>query len=100
MKQKINSPRVIAIIQLIILFTIECPNGYQDLIFDSNRCYRIVTDYVNWDEAKLKCEEDNAALACFSNQQERDILADECDQCWVGYTWIDGILYLESLLFS
>ena len=67
-----------------------CPNRYQDYVNVSNYCYRIVTDDDTWEGAKLKCKEDGGELACFSNHQERDTIADKCDHCWVGYTWKHG----------
>ena len=30
-------------------------------------------------------------LACFGTKYERDQLAKACDNCWVGYTWKEGI---------
>ena len=48
-----------------------------------------------WDEAKLKCEDDNAMLACFLNEEVRDEITRKCDElgygCWVGYKWTDGM---------
>ena len=46
-------------------------------------------------------------LACFSNQYERDQITKSCDNCWVGYTWKEGMsndifwqhVFLENDLF-
>ena len=76
-----------------------CPSNYNDLLSGSDYCYRIVTNQETWETAKGKCQQDGGELACFSNQQERDDMADQCDQCWVGYTWQNGILrYYDSML--
>ena len=68
-----------------------CPSGYDNLWSNSTHCYRIVKEEVTWEEAKVKCQEDEAELACFSNLQERDAVSDQCDMCWVGYTKKGGM---------
>ena len=50
---------------------------------------------VYWKTAQQKCKYDNAMLACFSTENERDILGNYCHDtytwgCWVGYKWQDG----------
>ena len=77
-----------------------CPSGYDDLWPDSTHCYWIANEQVTWEGAKLKCKEDGAELACFSDQQERDAIADQCDNCWVGYTWQGGKFYLLSVFYG
>ena len=72
---------------------LACPSGYDDFWPDSTHCYWIATEQVTWEDAKVKCNEDGAELACFSDQQERDAVADQCDQCWVGYKWQGGKFY-------
>ena len=68
-----------------------CPFKYKEYSSTSNYCYRIINEEETWKGAKQKCKEDGAELACFSNIQERDKLANEChDQCWVGYIWENG----------
>ena len=74
------------------------PSGYDDIWPESTHCYWIATEQVTWEDAKVKCKEDGAELACFSDQQERDAVANQCDQCWVGYTWKGGRFYLFSCL--
>ena len=64
-----------------------CPSNYNDLFSGSNYCYRIENSQETWETAKSNCEGDGGELACFSTQQERDDLANQCDDCWVGYTW-------------
>ena len=68
-----------------------CPSKYKEFSTNSNYCYRIVNEEETWKDAKEKCQEDGGELACFSNEQERDNLANECShQCWVGYIWKNG----------
>ena len=75
---------------------LACPSGYDDFWPDSTHCYWIATEQVTWEDAKVKCNDDGAELACFSDQQERDAVADQCDQCWVGYKWQGGKFYSFS----
>ena len=70
-----------------MLLSIDCPSGYEHLFSGSDNCFKIVTVNERWDNAKMKCEDDNAMLACFSTQQERDHIANLCDGCWVGYKY-------------
>ena len=76
----------------IILLLIECPSGYQDLVPGSGYCYRISSNNHYWNTSKRECEKDGAMLACFGTKYERDQLAKACDNCWVGYTWKEGII--------
>ena len=76
----------------ITLLLIECPSGYQDLVPGSGYCYRISSSNHQWDTSKRECEEDGAMLACFGTKYERDQLAKACDNCWVGYTWKEGMI--------
>ena len=64
-----------------------CPSNYNDLLTGSNYCYRIENSQERWVTAEGNCQADGGELACFSTQQERDELANQCDDCWVGYTW-------------
>ena len=73
----------------------ECADGYEQLIDGSNYCYKIVTKKETWQSAKEKCASENAELACFGNELERDLLASKCDGCWVGYQWKGGKLQLN-----
>ena len=45
---------------------------------------------MTWDDAKVNCENDNAMLACFGTQEERDHITNVCNECWVGYKWKAG----------
>ena len=45
---------------------------------------------MTWDDAKVNCENDNAMLACFGTQDERDHVTNICNECWVGYKWQNG----------
>ena len=53
---------------------------------------------MSWDRANDYCQDDNAMLACFNTQNERDSLTQYCfdmvghDGCWVGYKHKDGEL--------
>ena len=60
----------------------------------------MVNDEIRWVEAKVKCQEDGAELACFSNQQERDAVSDKWNECWVGYTWQSGKFRCIIFVFS
>ena len=51
-----------------------CPKGYANLWSDSTHCYRVVDDKVTWNEAKVRCQVDEAELACFPDMKERDII--------------------------
>ena len=89
-----------------IFIVLGCPDGYSDLVSGSDNCYKIVEDTINgdemsWDRANDYCQDDNAMLACFNTQNERDVLAQYCyDEnmahygeeygCWVGYKYDDG----------
>ena len=73
----------------------ECTDGYEQLINGSDYCYKIVTKKETWQSAKEKCANENAELACFGNEMERDLLASKCDGCWVGYQWKGGKLQLN-----
>ena len=88
---------------ICIFLALQCPNGYTELVSNSDNCYKIVEDTVagnrmSWERAKDNCEDDNAVLACFSTQNERDELSQMCHDinngygCWVGYKWLDGKL--------
>ena len=68
----------------------SCPAHYNDLVSSSNYCFRIVTEKETWETARKKCQKDGGELACFSNEQERNYLANQCRKCWVGYTWQNG----------
>ena len=46
-----------------------------------------------WTTARDFCQDDGGELSCFGSQSERDALADNCDDCWVGYTWQDSKFY-------
>jgi hypothetical protein len=46
-----------------------------------------VTELERWTTARDLCQDDGGELSCFSSHLERDVLADACDECWVGYTW-------------
>ena len=67
-----------------------CPKGYTNLWSDSTHCYRVADDKVTWIEAKVKCQVDDAELACFPDKKERDTVSEQCDGCWVGYKWMNG----------
>ena len=75
---------------LFNIVVVECPSGYEDLFEGSDNCFKKVTDNKTWDNAKLYCENDNAMLACFGSQEERDFITNACDECWVGYKWETG----------
>ena len=51
---------------------------------------------MSWEKARDNCKDDKAMLACFNNQNERDVLAQHCHDinngygCWVGYQWQDS----------
>ena len=81
-------------INIFDIFT-ECADGYDQLINGSDYCYKIVTKKETWQSAKEKCANENAELACFGNEMERDLLASKCDGCWVGYQWQGGKLQLK-----
>ena len=70
---------------------IECPSGYQDIVPGSDNCYRISSTKHYWDTSKRKCEDEGAMLACFGSQYERDQITNSCENCWVGYTWKEGM---------
>ena len=46
-----------------------------------------------WTTARDFCQNDGGELSCFGSWGERDILASSCDDCWVGYQWINSKLY-------
>ena len=50
---------------------------------------------LTWEGARQKCQEDGGDLVCFGNQQERDYFTNECDGCWVGYSWKDGRFVID-----
>ena len=77
----------------------QCPPGYSELVSGSDNCYKIIEDTVNgvkmtWEKAKDNCADDNAMLACFDTRNERDVIAQWCDDnnsgygCWVGYQYV------------
>lgn len=70
-----------------------CPTNYNDLVTGSSYCYRIENNQETWESARVKCQEDDGELACFSSQEERDDIANQCDDCWVGYTWQNSKKY-------
>ena len=67
----------------------------------SGNCYRLIEDTVDgdkmsWENAEEHCKEDNAMLACFNTENERNVLAQWCHDnnggygCWVGYKYTDA----------
>ena len=74
---------------------LECSDGYDQLVSGSDNCFKIVKERQTWKKAEAECKKDNATLACFANERERDILTSQCELwfgngCWVGYTWKEG----------
>ena len=53
---------------------------------------------MTWERANEYCKDDNAMLACFNTQYERDTLTQHCFDlvqhhgCWVGYKYENGEL--------
>ena len=87
----------------------QCPPGYSELVSGSDNCYKIIEDTVNnikmtWEKAKDNCADDNAMLACFDTQNERDVIAQWCDDnnsgygCWVGYQYVKDAGKLNCLI--
>ena len=72
------------------LLKTSCPSGYEDLISDSEYCFKIDNDKSNWHSAKQKCLDDGATFTCFKNTAERDFWSTKCEGCWAGYAWNDG----------
>ena len=70
--------------------SIVCPPGYENLFKGSENCFKIVAVKESWEAAKEKCQDDNAMLACFGSQEERDHIANLCDGCWVGYKYLNS----------
>ena len=84
----------------------KCPDGYSDVVSGSDNCFKIVDDTIDgnqmsWERANDYCQNDNAMLACFNTQNERDVLTQHCyDEnmahygaeygCWVGYKYESG----------
>ena len=87
----------------------QCPPGYSELVSGSDNCYKIIEDTVNgvkmtWEKAKDNCADDNAMLACFDTRNERDVIAQWCDDnnsgygCWVGYQYVKDAGNLNFLI--
>ena len=62
---------------------------------------RIDGNKMSWEKANDYCKDDNAILACFNTQNEKDILTEYCYAenmasygqefgCWVGYRYENG----------
>ena len=70
---------------------IVCPPGYIDYFSGSENCFKkVVKLYHTWELGKKSCENDNATLACFGTQDERNHMTNECPNCFVGYKWQNG----------
>lgn len=71
--------------------TLDCPDGYQNLISNSKYCYKVVsTRNVDWNTANTACKEDSGDLASFDTKEERNYLSNNFDAYWVGYNWLEG----------
>ncbi|KAI8520254.1 hypothetical protein Bbelb_000080 [Branchiostoma belcheri] len=52
--------------------SLPCPDGWRDY---NNHCYKFVTDYVRWDDAKSACEGMGAKLTSIGSKEENDFLS-------------------------
>ena len=68
----------------------SCSSDYEDLIADSDYCFKIVDSKLNWPSAKQKCLDEGASLVCFKDNNERDFWTTKCEGCWAGYAWESG----------
>ena len=50
----------------------ECPTEeYEELVDESDYCYKIVSEKETLTKAKEKCAKDDAVLVCFGNDMEK-----------------------------
>ena len=67
-----------------------CSSDYEDLIANSDYCFKIFENKLNWPSAKQKCQDEGANLVCFNDTYERDFWTTKCEGCWAGYAWESG----------
>lgn len=57
----------------VSLVSAQCPANYVHFV-PSNKCYRLVKEDSNWDNARAKCREQGGDLAVPTTQAEHELL--------------------------
>uniref|UniRef100_A0A914WC03 Uncharacterized protein n=1 Tax=Plectus sambesii TaxID=2011161 RepID=A0A914WC03_9BILA len=98
----------INILQFPLVFSAQCPVGWQLSVVDTTKCYLLVTNKATWSEAEQHCRQAASHLTSVTSAFEtsnlnslvqNSLLIGPLDQVWIGasginqddrFVWTDG----------